>query len=848
MSLRHKIIVVIGATVVGLIGGLYAASSTILSRSIQKAEEQHTRQVVKEVLSIFAQNQQDFNSRFVDWSAWDKIYSLIENGKKDEIESHLIGETLAGLKVNLVLYVDRSGKIVFGSGFDLKKRQISPLPKELYQFPTSSHQVQKAASQNSWQRRLSANHPLLVHANSRILLVKQGILQITSHPILTSKATAPMGGTVIFGRYLDALAIKRLTRTVGSAVTIYRMDDDKMPPDLQAVGKALVNEKLQNQGKREYVQYPILVRSLSGGAIAGYTIINDIYGKPALLLRVEIEGNIYQLGQRSQRYLILSVLVAIPIFGGVTLLLVERLVLFRIARLSAGVSRISKCSNLSARLSMPGNDELSGLAEAINSMLAALEDSQRQQRESEQRYRAVIEQSSEGIFLFDAQTGRILEANTAFRQLLGYSDDILSLTIYDFIACDRQSIHHNIQRILAEQHLLIGEKRYRRRDGSLLEVEVSASLILSGGEQVLCAVVRDITSRKQVEQALRQAEAKYRQIFENAAQGMYQSSVDGRYISANTALAKLYGYRCAEELMAKITNIGEQVYVDPNRYTKFVAAMHKYDTVSRFVSQVYRADRSTIWISETARAVYDSEGNLLYYEGTVEDVTERKVVAEALRFQQEESERLLLNILPGPIAARLQLAEDTIADSFAEVSVLFADLVGFTQICSEIPPTQLVSLLNEIFSTFDNLAEQHGLEKIKTIGDAYMVAGGLPLTQTNYAEAVAEMALDMLEAIAQFTTKHGKAFSLRIGINTGPVVAGVIGIKRLIYDLWGDTVNIASRMESQGIPGCIQVTESTYERLRDNYIFEQRGAIQVKGKGEMTTYLLIGKKVPILAS
>ncbi|HAZ45963.1 MAG TPA: histidine kinase [Cyanobacteria bacterium UBA11369] len=833
MSLRNKIIAVIGATVVGLIGGLHATSSNILSGSIQKAEERHTRQVVKQVLRIFEQNQQDFNSRFVDWSAWDETYRFIEDGNKDYIESNLIAETLANLKVNLVLYIDRSGRIVFGTGFDVKKRQRRPLSNELYQFPTSSHQF-------------SVNHPLLVFSDSPnqqsgILLVKQGILQITSQPILTSKGTGPYRGTVIFGRYLDALAIKRLTRIVGSAVTIYRMDDDKMPADLQAMGKALTAE-------RDYTQQPILVRSLSGRAIAGYTIIDDIYGKPALLLRVEVERNIYQVGQSSQRYLILSVLVVIPIFGGVTLLLVERLILSRIASLSAGVTRISKCSNLSERLSIGGNDELSRLADAINSMLAALEDSQRQQLESEQRYRAVIEQSSEGIFLFDAQTGRILEANTAFRQLLGYSDDILSLTIYDFIASDRESIHHNIQRILAEQHLLIGERCYRRRDGCLLEVEVSASLILSGGEQVLCAVVRDITSRKQVEQALRQAEAKYRQIFENAAQGIYQSSVEGRYISANTALAKLYGYRSGEELMANITNIGEQVYVDPNRYAKFVSAMHKYDTVSRFVSQVYRADRSTIWISETARAVYDTEGNLLYYEGTVEDVTERKIVAEALRFQQEESERLLLNILPGPIAARLQLAEDTIADSFADVSVLFADLVGFTQICAQMPPTQIVSLLNEIFSTFDNLAEEHGLEKIKTIGDAYMVAGGLPLPDTNHAEAVAEMALDMLEAIAKFTAKHGKFFSIRIGINTGPVVAGVIGIKRLIYDLWGDTVNIASRMESQGIPGCIQVTESTYQRLRDNYIFEQRGAIQVKGKGEMTTYLLIGKKVPMLAS
>ncbi len=589
----------------------------------------------------------------------------------------------------------------------------------------------------------------------------------------------------------------------------------------------------------------ILVGFVGGLYAASSTILLGCIHK--LLQQCLPEFGSYQQGFNA--CFILWVLAIGLIFGCVTFLLVDRLVLSRIASLAADVSRISNQSGLGLRLSVSENDELSDVAENINQILAAREKEKQQQLEAEQLYRAVLEVSGEGIFLFDAQTGSIKEANAAFGQLLGYSSqEMLQLTIYDLMASEKETIQQDIQHILNVQRLCKSESHYRRRDGSLLEVEVTLSAIAYTNTQLLCASCREITCRQQIEQALQQAEAKYRQIFENAAQGIYQSSVDGHYISANTALAKLYGYRCAEELMAHITNIGAQLYVDPNRYAKFVSSMHKYDTVSRFVSQVYRANGSTIWISETARAVYDSEGDLLYYEGTVEDVTERKVVAEALRYQQEQSERLLLNILPGPIAARLQLAEDAIADSFAEVTVLFADLVGFTEMCAQMPPTELVSLLNDIFSTFDNLAELHGLEKIKTIGDAYMVAGGLPLPQSNHAEAIAAMALDMLEAIAQFTRKHGKPFNIRIGINTGPVVAGVIGIKRLIYDLWGDTVNIASRMESQGIPGCIQVTQSTYDLLRDNYIFEQRGAIQVKGKGEMTTYLLIRKKVPILSS
>jgi len=220
----------------------------------------------------------------------------------------------------------------------------------------------------------------------------------------------------------------------------------------------------------------------------------------------------------------------------------------------------------------------------------------------------------------------------------------------------------------------------------------------------------------------------------------------------------------------------------------------------------------------------------------------RKQAEAALRQEQEKSEQLLLNILPEPIAERLKHEHQIIAEDFAEVSVLFADIVGFTQLSSSMPPITLLNLLNQIFSIFDELCEHHQLEKIKTIGDAYMVVGGLPRSHLNHAHAIARMALDMQAAIAQFRDQTGQAFNMRIGINTGPVVAGVIGLKKFSYDLWGDTVNIASRMESQGIPGCIQVTAATYEKLKDTFEFEQRGMIDVKGRGKMTTYFLIAVK------
>jgi adenylate cyclase len=213
----------------------------------------------------------------------------------------------------------------------------------------------------------------------------------------------------------------------------------------------------------------------------------------------------------------------------------------------------------------------------------------------------------------------------------------------------------------------------------------------------------------------------------------------------------------------------------------------------------------------------------------------------ALDVERQRSERLLLNILPAAIAARLKQSPGVIADEFPDVTVLFADIVNFTPLSQGIAPEAVVQLLDELFSGFDQLAQRHGLEKIKTIGDAYMVVGGLPDPRPGHAQAVAELALAMREEVARHTGPGGRPLQVRIGIDTGPVVAGVIGRSKFSYDLWGDTVNTASRMESQGLAGCIQVTERTYQRLRNRYDFERRGPIPVRGKTAMVTYLLLGR-------
>jgi class 3 adenylate cyclase len=207
--------------------------------------------------------------------------------------------------------------------------------------------------------------------------------------------------------------------------------------------------------------------------------------------------------------------------------------------------------------------------------------------------------------------------------------------------------------------------------------------------------------------------------------------------------------------------------------------------------------------------------------------------------EQQRSEALLLNVLPASIAVRLRQEEHLIADQFDDVTVMFADLVDFTPSSESVDADELVRELNDLFSAFDRLAQRHALEKIKTIGDAYMVAGGLPEPRPDHAEAVADLALAICDEVAVHLDPTGRPLAIRVGIDTGPVVAGVIGEHKFSYDLWGDTVNTASRMESHGVAGKIQVTERAHQRLRDKYVFERRGAIDVKGKGEMVTWFLI---------
>ena len=485
---------------------------------------------------------------------------------------------------------------------------------------------------------------------------------------------------------------------------------------------------------------------------------------------------------------------------------------------------------------------------------------------SEAELRALFKGMNESILVFDGE-GRYLKiATTNTKLLYKPPEEKLGKKLHDILPRQQADILlGGIQKALEAK----------------LSVEVEYSLILDGVKTDLCAnispispnsvlcVVRDISDRKRREEAL-------------------QLIVEGTAAKTGSEFFRACVRHLAEILGVRYTFVTECVNHQKNRVRTLAFWLHnnyaqniEYDLPGTPCDEVitngeyycypdniiarFPDDKDLVDLNAQSYAgipLIGSTGDVIGHIAVLDthpmrgDETrelvlkifaaragaelERQIADAALQENREQTERLLLNILPLPIAERLKQDPSAIAEQFDEVSILFADIVGFTPLSARVKPTQLVNLLNEIFSSFDSLTEKHGLEKIKTIGDAYMVAGGLPLPKPNHAEAIAQMALDMQQAIARFQAKYSEHLQIRIGINTGSVVAGVIGSKKFIYDLWGDAVNVASRMESSGLPGKIQVTQETYERLKNRYQFEKRGQVAVKGRGEMTTYWLIG--------
>ncbi|WP_414514052.1 adenylate/guanylate cyclase domain-containing protein [Nostoc sp. PCC 9305] len=351
--------------------------------------------------------------------------------------------------------------------------------------------------------------------------------------------------------------------------------------------------------------------------------------------------------------------------------------------------------------------------------------------------------------------------------------------------------------------------------------------------------IAQFIKRKQAEDALIESEERYRDLFENANDLIQCVNPSGYFLYVNRAWRETLGYSEAEIANMNIFDIIHPEFKQSclQRFYRVLSGENLGQVTAIFVTK----DDQTIFLEGNINCKF-VEGHPVAIRGIFRNVSQRIAAEEALRYQQKETERLLLNILPVAISREVKEQPASIAEDFADVTVLFADIVGLTEIATSMSAIQLLNLLNPIFSVFDRLTERYSLERIRTINDAYVVVGGLPTRRQDRAQAIALMALDMQTAIALFNIENNQNFSIRIGIHSGSVVGGVIDLKKFNYELYKDTVNIARSMESQGVAGKIQVTENTYKCLCDEFVFEKRGEIEVKGKGKMTTYLLIEKK------
>ena len=620
--------------------------------------------------------------------------------------------------------------------------------------------------------------------------------------------------------------------------------------------------------------------------LAQVTPLSDELGLDWLIVVVVAEDDFMQRIHAGNRLTILLCLGSLALATGLGLL-TARWITKPILQLSQASQAIAEAGpdskELNRSIQVRGSGELRVLARSFNLMAEQLQKSftilERTNEELEQRveertralrltelkFSKAFRSTPDAITISTLDTGQFIEVNNSFSQLTGYSttEAVGSSSLELGIWLDPMARSRMLEQFETNDAVRNYEFELLTKTREVRQCLLSAEIVSLDGHECLLAVTHDITELKQVEEALREKEEYLRLILDNIPQQVFWKDTNLLFRGCNKNWAESIGIDDPEAVVGKtdydllLDREAAEFYRAQDR-----RIMRTRQAELHQIEQKLREDtKEPMWLDVSRLPIFDAEGRPIGVLGVSEDITQRKQAEEALRAEQQKSEQLLRNILPKPIVEQLKQslwlpsaqgtqsldidrkASAPIASAIAEATILFADIVDFTPLASKLAPGDLVNLLSEIFSEFDQLAEEYELEKIKTIGDEYMVAGGLPVARPDHAEAIAEMALAMQDSIQRFQREDGRPFQLRIGINTGPVIAGVIGMKKFIYDLWGDAVNVASRMEVQGQAGNIQVTAATYARLEQIYLLEERGSIEVKGKGKMMTYWLRGRKL-----
>jgi two-component system, sensor histidine kinase and response regulator len=618
MTLRKKTLLIISVTLVGLIVALYAASRVVLTDSFAELEEREARLNVERVLSSVADNLSSLDLGCQNSATYDRAYAFIQNANPNFVRSEIGYGALsdaAARRLNLELYIRSSGQIVFGEGFDLAALKEMPLPEGLTEH-------------------LNAGSRLLAESGaSGIVLLPKGPMLVASSPVLTTEGKGPVRGSLVRGRYLDAAEVKRLGERTHLSVTALRLDDPRVPSNLPTAKPPLAG------------QAPIMVRPLNSETVAGYALLRDIYGKPVLALRVDIPRDIYRRGQTSVLYFLVSLAVLGFASGLVTLVLLEKAILSRLTGLAAGVTRIGESTDLSARVSLSGSDELSSLAGAINRMLEALDRSQRQCRESEERFEIVGRATNDAVWDWNLVTNCVWR-NQRTQNLFGYS----KAEIGPDASWWREHIHaEDRERVVSGIHAVIDggsekwsdEYRYRRADGSYAHV-YDRGYVIRGevGKPVrMIGAMMDITERKQAEEALVEERQLLRTLMDNVPDKIYFKDCASRFTRINNALAKMFGLSDAAGATGK-TDF--EFFGEEHAQQAFADEQEIIRTGRPVVAKEEREnwpDGRETWSLSTKMPRRDANGNIIGTFGISLDITGRIRAEVALR---EVSDQLKL--------------------------------------------------------------------------------------------------------------------------------------------------------------------------------------------------------------
>ncbi len=638
MTLRKKTLVVVATTFILVIALLYLVSETILLNNLVKLEEDYTRQNTEQALNALSGEISSLEAKARDWAAWDDTYAFIEDANSSYIQSNLVDSTFTNLKLNLMVFIHSSGRVVFGKAFDLGNEREIPVPLSL-------------------EENISGDSPLVSPKDadslvSGILLLGENPMIITSQPILTSEEQGPARGRLIMGRYIDDEEVRQLARQTLLSLTVYRFTDREVPSDFE-LAKSSITEVA-----------PVFVRPLDEQSIAGYAVVEDIYGNPGLVLRVDVPRDIYQQTKSNTLYSAwLLVLIGLALAAVIALFL-EKQVLSRLSRLSQSLSRISASKNPSARVSMSGTDELASLANTINETLSALQQSQSTLHEREARYRALFEHSMDAIFI-TTRDGRFVDINKSALDLLGYSkEEILRLNASDMYA-DTAARQRFQQQVEKDGSIKVYEHKALKKDGTVIDCLITSSVQKADDGSILGyqTTTHDITRRKRAEEML----LNYKMAVETSADLISVANYRYVFLLVNQTFLKYFGLKEDQVIGHTYAEVlGEKLFKElkPLVDRCLQGELVEYEAERNFPEFGRR------YIDVSYSPLRSSDGRVVGAVATVRDMTERR--------QAEELFRTLANSSPIGIYIVQQ-------GKFQYANAPFAEIVGYS-------PGQLVGM------------------------------------------------------------------------------------------------------------------------------------------------------------